>query len=123
MVSTTSLVDAVARVSCVPAGDLLGKSRFKVVVRQRQALMFVMYRKQRLARQQICHGLNMERTAVEYGIRRFEELLRERDPDAVRNYRTAIRCYVRLKQQQKRYNEGVRNALENHSRVQRSLAR
>lgn len=118
MVPASQLVDAVARVSGVPAAKIMNRSRQKPVVKYRHAIMFVLAHKRKLPPGIIARSLNYERTSVSYGLRQFEELLRAGDHDAVRCYRTAIRCYVRLKQQQKRFNEGVRNALENIDRVQ-----
>lgn len=107
MVPAAKLVDAVSRVSGVPTDKIMNRCRERPVVRCRQGIVYVLHHKRGLSVGVIARSLNYERSSVRYSLDQFAADLRARDPVAQRSYRTAIRCYVKLKQAQQRFNEGV----------------
>ena len=103
MVTTPELIRAVSRVAHISEAKLAGKTRLPLVVHHRWAISFVIQNKERLslAKTWPYLGYNDHSTLV-YGHRELIQRMAEGREMAIRAYRTTIRCYVKLKQEERR---------------------
>ena len=104
MISHEQYFREVSLASCMPLVELVNKvpNKSRRATMLRQAMMFVIERELGWSDQRIADALGLERSTVTYGRGVFPRRLQDKDELALRCYRIAIRCWVKLAQAERK---------------------